>query len=61
MLLTRRGSGRLFISKTEIHFERKTISDHSREYGKSADMCDPEKDTPGLFPEVPVVLGEMHQ
>jgi transposase len=40
-----------FISQTEIHFERKTISDDSRDYGKCAAGAarNPEKGVPGLF------------
>jgi hypothetical protein len=48
---------------TEIHFERTTISDDSRDYGKFADGAtrDPEKGVPGLFPEVSAALGALHQ
>jgi transposase len=43
-----------FISQTEIRFERTTISDNSRDYGKFADRAtrNPEKGVQGLFPEV---------
>jgi hypothetical protein len=48
-----------FISQTEINFERTTISDDSRDYGKFADGArrDPEIGVPGLFPEVARLLG----
>jgi hypothetical protein len=57
------GSSRLFvISQTEIHFERTTISDNSRDYGKFAEgaTCNPEKGIPGLFPEVATTLVTVH-
>jgi hypothetical protein len=40
-----------------------TISDDSRNYGKFADkaMCDPEKGILGLFAEVAMALGAVHQ
>jgi hypothetical protein len=39
------------------------VSDDSRDYGKFADgaMWDPKKGVPGLFPEVGIVLGVVHQ
>jgi hypothetical protein len=39
------------------------ISDDSRDYGKFADgaTCDPEKGVTGLFPEVAMALGAVHQ
>jgi hypothetical protein len=39
------------------------ISDNSRDYGKVADgaMRDPKKGVPGLFAEVVVALGAVHQ
>jgi hypothetical protein len=48
---------------TEVHFERTTISDDSKAYGKFADraICDPEKGVPGLLPEVAMALGAVHQ
>jgi hypothetical protein len=51
------------ISQTEIHFERMTISDDSRDYKKFTDAAirDPEKGVPGLFPEVAMALGAVHQ
>jgi hypothetical protein len=53
----------LLISLTEILFERMTISDDSRDYGKLAygAVRDLEKAIPGLFPEVAVALGAVHQ
>jgi hypothetical protein len=62
-LLTWPRSGRLlFISQTEIHFER-MVSDDSRDYGKFADGAtrSPEEGVPGLFPEVATVLVAVHQ
>jgi hypothetical protein len=52
-----------FISKTEINFERTTISDDSRDYEKFTDGAtrDPEKGVPGLFPELATALGAVHQ
>jgi hypothetical protein len=63
-LLTWLCSGRLFlISQTEIHFERITISDDSRDYRKYTDgtMRNPDKGVPGLFPEVATALRVVHQ
>jgi hypothetical protein len=39
------------------------ISYDSRDYGKFADgaTCNPQKSIPGLFPEVAMALGAMHQ
>jgi hypothetical protein len=39
------------------------ISDDSRDYGKYADGAthDPKKGIPGLFPEVAMALGAVHQ
>jgi hypothetical protein len=53
----------LLISQTKTHFERATISDDSRDYGKFAvgTTCDSEKDVPGLFPEEATALGVVHQ
>jgi hypothetical protein len=51
------------ISQTEIHFERMTISDESRDYGKFADggTRKPKKGIPELFPEVTTVLEALPQ
>jgi hypothetical protein len=39
------------------------ISEDSRDYGKFTDRAtrDPEKGVPGLFPEVAMALGAVHQ
>jgi hypothetical protein len=51
------------ISQTEIHSERMTISDNSRDNGKFADKAarNPGKGIPGLFPEAAVTLEVVHQ
>jgi hypothetical protein len=51
------------ISQIEVHFERMMISDNLRDYEKIADraMHDPKKGIPGLFPEVAMALGAVHQ
>jgi hypothetical protein len=47
-------AGFFLISQSENDFERITVSDDSRDYGKFADRGthDPEKGIPGLFLEV---------
>jgi hypothetical protein len=46
-----------------MHFKRTTILNDSRGYGKFADgaTCDPGKGITGLFPEVAMALGAVHQ
>jgi hypothetical protein len=49
--------------QTEIHFERATILDDSRDYRKFADgaTSHTEKGAPRPFPEVATALGAVHQ
>jgi hypothetical protein len=46
-----------------FHFERTTISEESRDYGKLADGAtrDPEKCVAGLFPVIVKALGALYQ
>jgi hypothetical protein len=52
-----------FISQTETHFERTTVSDDSRDCGKFSDGAtgNPKKGLPILFPEVATALGAVCQ
>jgi hypothetical protein len=51
------------ITQTATHFERMMLSDNARNYRKFADeaMHDKEQGVPGLFPQVAMALGAMHQ